>query len=130
TFYRMPSAKLVQTWAGEVPDDFTFAIKAPQRITHHKRLKECAELVAALLASVELLAAKRGPILFQLPPNLHKDLPRLTAFLGALPPGCRTAFEFRHPSWFGDDTFEALRNGGAALCISDTAELSTPLVAT
>jgi uncharacterized protein YecE (DUF72 family) len=130
TFYRMPSAKLVQTWADEVPDGFTFAIKAPQRITHHKRLKECDELVQSLLGAVELLAEKQGPILFQLPPNLKKDLPRLRAFLAAMPKRCRAAFEFRHESWLSDDTYEALRAADAALCIADTEELSTPLIAT
>lgn len=130
TFYRMPSAKLAQTWADEAPDGFTFAIKAPQRITHQKRLKECDDAVATLLAAVELLAEKQGPILFQLPPNLKKDLPRLQAFLAAMPKRCRAAFEFRHESWLGDDTYELLRGAGAALCIADTAELSTPLVAT
>ncbi len=130
TFYRMPSAKLVQSWADEVPDSFAFAIKAPQRITHHKRLKECQDAVAALVGAVDLLAGKRGPLLFQLPPNLKKDVPRLTAFLATLPPTCQAAFEFRHESWFGDDTWAALRAAGAALCISDTEKLSTPLVAT
>jgi uncharacterized protein YecE (DUF72 family) len=130
TFYRMPSAKLVQTWADEVPDGFCFAIKAPQRITHHKRLKECEELVQSLLGAVELLAEKQGPILFQLPPNLKKDVPRLQAFLAAMPKRCRAAFEFRHESWLCDETYEALRAAEAALCIADTEDLSTPLVAT
>jgi uncharacterized protein YecE (DUF72 family) len=130
TFYRMPSAKLVQTWADEVPDGFTFAIKAPQRITHYKRLKECEDTLAALLGAVELLAEKQGPILFQLPPNLKKDVPRLQAFLAAMPKRCRAAFEFRHASWLADDTYETLRAAEAALCIADTEDLSTPLIAT
>jgi uncharacterized protein YecE (DUF72 family) len=130
TFYRMPTAKLMQDWAAGVPDGFTFAIKAPQRITHQKRLKECDELVAALLGIVELLAEKQGPILFQLPPNLKKDVPRLQAFLAAMPRRARAAFEFRHESWLADDTYEALRAADAALCIADTEDLSTPLVAT
>ncbi len=130
TFYRMPTAKLLETWAAEVPDGFTFAIKAPQRITHQKRLKECDDTVAALLAAVELLAEKQGPILFQLPPNLKKDVPRLQAFLAAMPRRCRAAFEFRHESWLGDDTYEVLRAADAALCIADTEDLSTPVVAT
>jgi uncharacterized protein YecE (DUF72 family) len=130
TFYRMPTAKLLETWAAEVPDGFTFAIKAPQRITHHKRLKECEELVAALVGIVELLAEKQGPILFQLPPNLKKDVPRLQAFLAAMPRRCRAAFEFRHESWLGDDTYDVLRAADAALCIADTEDLSTPVVAT
>ncbi|HEY2747529.1 MAG TPA: DUF72 domain-containing protein [Polyangia bacterium] len=130
TFYRMPTPKLLETWAAEVPDGFTFAIKAPQRITHQKRLKECDEVVAALLGIVELLAEKQGPILFQLPPNLKKDVPRLQAFLAAMPRRCRAAFEFRHESWLGDDTYDVLRAADAALCIADTEDLSTPVVAT
>ena len=130
TFYRMPSPELVQGWAAEVPGDFTFAIKASQRITHHKRLKDCSDVVEELLGLVALLGKKQGPILFQLPPNMKKDLPRLKDFLAALPRRCRAAFEFRHESWFGDDTFGALAAAGAALCIADTDDLSTPMVAT
>ena len=130
TFYRMPSAKLVQTWADEVPDGFTFAIKAPQRITHQKRLKECEQPLEWLYSAIELLAEKQGPILFQLPPNMKKDLPRLQAFLAAMPRRGRAAFEFRHESWLADDTYEALRAADAALCIADTEELSTPLIST
>ena len=130
TFYRMPSAKLVQAWFDEVPDGFTFAIKAPQRITHQKRLKECEEPLGWLFDAIELLAEKQGPLLFQLPPNFKKDVPRLQAFLAAMPRRCRAAFEFRHESWLADDTYEALRAADASLCIADTEELSTPLVAT
>lgn len=131
TFYRMPSAELVGSWAAEVPASFTFAIKAPQRITHQLRLREgSAEVVAALLDIVAVLGKKRGPILFQLPPNMKKDLPRLQAFLATLPRRCRAAFEFRHESWLGDDVYEALRAAGAALCIADTDDLSTPVIAT
>ena len=130
TFYKMPSAKLVQSWADEAPADFIFAVKAPQRITHHKRLVECAEPLQLLVDAIEPLGKKLGPILFQLPPNFKKDLPRLLAFLAALPKRWRAAFEFRHESWLGDDTYEALRAAGAALCIADSEKLSTPVVAT
>jgi uncharacterized protein YecE (DUF72 family) len=130
TFYRMPSATLVKSWAGEVPADFVFAVKAPQRITHHKRLVDCADSVAALLEAIEPLGKKTGPILFQLPPNFKKDVPRLAAFLASLPTRWQVALEVRHESWHADDTYEALRAAGAALCISDTEKLSTPLVAT
>ena len=130
TFYRMPSAKLVRSWADEVPDTFIFAIKAPQRITHHKRLKECEEPLASLFDAIEPLAGKQGPILFQLPPNFKKDVPRLQAFLAAMPKRCRAAFEFRHESWLADDTYATLRAAGVALCITDTEESSTPLIST
>jgi len=130
TFYKMPSAELVQSWADEVPNDFIFAIKAPQRITHQKRLKECEEPLASLFAAIEPLAEKLGPILFQLPPNFKKDLARLQALLAAIPKRYKTAFEFRHDSWLADDTYETLRAAKAALCIADTEESSTPLIST
>lgn len=130
TFYKMPSAKLVQAWADEAPAGFVFAVKAPQRITHFKRLVECDEPMGELFRAIAPLGKKLGPILFQLPPNLKKDLPRLRAFLGALPKRCRAAFEFRHPSWLDDDTFDALHDAGVALCIADSEKLSTPVVAT
>jgi uncharacterized protein YecE (DUF72 family) len=130
TFYRMPSAKLVQSWCDEAPEGFVFAIKAPQRITHQQRLRDAGDNVAALLRAVELLADKQGPILFQLPPFLKKDVPLLADFLAGLPKRCRAAFEFRHASWFADDTYEALRAGGATLCIADAEKLTTPVEAT
>ena len=130
TFYRMPSEKALTGWTKHVPEEFVFAIKAPQRITHQKRLKECDEPLKWLFDAIELLAEKQGPILFQLPPNFKKDVPRLKAFLAAMPKRCRAAFEFRHESWLADDTYEALRAAGAALCIADTEASSTPLVAT
>jgi uncharacterized protein YecE (DUF72 family) len=134
TFYRMPTAKLIEGWAAEVPEAFTFALKAPQRITHQKRLKEASELVQAFARAAGLLgAAHLGPLLFQLPPNFRKDVPLLTTFLdGAATdaPGARIAFEFRHASWFDDETWAALRAHGAALCVAEGESLESPLVAT
>jgi uncharacterized protein YecE (DUF72 family) len=130
TFYRMPSPKLMQGWCDEVPDRFRFAIKAPQQITHRLRLKDAGEAVDALVQAVELLAEKQGPILFQLPPFQKRDVALLTGFLKTLPRRVRAAFEFRHASWFSDDVYAALRDGGAALCVADSEKLETPLVAT
>lgn len=130
TFYRMPSSTTMEGWAREVPDTFTFAVKAPQRITHQLRLKNAGEALAALLAATELLAEKQGPILFQLPPFMKKDVPLLQAFLAEMPRRCHAAFEFRHPSWFADEVYEALRAAGAALCVAEGDKLETPLVAT
>jgi uncharacterized protein YecE (DUF72 family) len=130
TFYRMPTAKLVQSWADEVPDGFCFAIKAPQRITHFQRLKESADTVAALLRAIELLAEKQGPILFQLPPNFKKDVSLLKDFINGIPKRILAAFEFRHSSWFSDDTYEVLKSIDASLCIADDEKLSTPLIPT
>jgi uncharacterized protein YecE (DUF72 family) len=130
TFYRMPKPALLEGWAGQVAEGFRFALKASQRITHHRRLKDAAEEVAYFFGVAATLGDRLGPALFQLPPNLKKDLPRLEAFLGTLPAGRRAAFEFRHASWFEEDVFEALRSRGAALCIAEDETLATPLVAT
>ena len=130
TFYRMPQPKVLAAWAEQVPDGFAFALKASQQITHRKRLKEAGDAVAYFLQTASTLGDRLGPVLFQLPPNLKKDLPRLTEFLALLPPRSRCAFEFRHASWFDDEVFEALRDRSAALCIAEDEELATPDVAT
>ncbi|HWZ85120.1 MAG TPA: DUF72 domain-containing protein [Thermoanaerobaculia bacterium] len=130
TFYRMPKPALLEGWAAEVSPEFRFVLKASQRITHFKRLKEAADEVAYFFGVAATLGERLGPALFQLPPNLKKDLPRLEAFLETLPQGARAAFEFRHASWFEDDVFATLRARGAALCVAEDEELATPLVAT
>jgi uncharacterized protein YecE (DUF72 family) len=130
TFYRLPTAALLAGWAAETPAGFRFALKAPQRITHQRRLREAGELAAHFCELAATLGPRRGPLLFQLPPNLRADVPRLTDFLAALPAGHRVAFEFRHASWFADAAYAALRAHGAALCIADAAELSTPFETT
>jgi uncharacterized protein YecE (DUF72 family) len=130
TFYRMPSEKTIADWAAEVPVGFRFAIKAPQRITHQKRLKEVGDVALAFVSIAGKMGDKLGPLLFQLPPNMKKDVARLDAFLELLPPGLRIAFEFRHLSWFEDDVYETLRKHRTALCIAEGEGLATPLVAT
>lgn len=120
TFYRMPTEKVLVAWAADVPDGFTFVLKASQRITHRKRLKDAGEEVAYFLKTANVLGPKLGPTLFQLPPNLKKDLPRLQEFLGHVPEIWRAAFEFRHASWFDDEVFAALKGHNAALVIADT----------
>jgi uncharacterized protein YecE (DUF72 family) len=130
TFYQMPSEKTLAKWADEVPAGFQFAFKAPGRITHQKRLQDAADPTAFLWRTVATLGARLGPVLFGLPPNLKRDVPRLVDFLALLPAGRRAAFEFRHDSWFADDVYDALRARGVALCIADAEELSTPFVAT
>jgi uncharacterized protein YecE (DUF72 family) len=127
TYYQMPKAKLLANWAAEVPEGFRFAFKAPQRITHQARLKENArQPTAHLFETLGALGDRLGPVLFGLPPNLKKDLPRLEAFLELLPSACRVAFEFRNPTWLDDGVYEALRGRNAALCIADMEEQSTP----
>jgi uncharacterized protein YecE (DUF72 family) len=133
TFYRMPTDKLIEGWASEVPETFTFAIKAPQRITHIARLakaKSADETVATLLRIVGTLGARLGPILFQLPPFMKKDVPLLGDFLDAVPRGPRYAFEFRHASWFDDETWSVLGKHGASLCVAEGEKLESTLVAT
>jgi uncharacterized protein YecE (DUF72 family) len=127
TFYRMPKVSMLENWAQVTPPDFRFAIKASRRITHISRLKEsAAESVTYLYGNLAALGAKRGPVLFQLPPLLKKDLPRLSAFLAMLPAGHRAAFEFRNDTWFTDDVYEALRGAGASLCLSEREDNAAP----
>ena len=127
TFYRMPKAAMLEAWAGSTPEHFRFAIKASRRITHIARLKSAAaDSVAYLYRTLAALGAKRGPVLFQLPPNLKKDLPRLAEFLKLLPEGHAAAFEFRNDSWFDDDVYDALRGAGAALCLSEREDATPP----
>jgi uncharacterized protein YecE (DUF72 family) len=130
TFYRMPSESVLRQWSEVVPEGFTFVLKASQQITHRKRLKEADEAVGYFFGVARTLERRLGPTLIQLPPNLKKDLPRLEKFLEAIPEDVRVAFEFRNPSWFEDDVYEALRARGAALCIAHDEEQETPLVAT
>ncbi|MDO9220188.1 MAG: DUF72 domain-containing protein [Thiobacillus sp.] len=131
TFYRMPTAALLQAWAAEVPADFRFVLKASLRITHQHRLVDADEDVGYLLDVAGTLQQRLGALLFQLPPNLKKDVARLDAFLALLPPPHRAAFEFRHPSWFDDDVFGLLRAHQAALCIAEAeGDLEVPCVAT
>lgn len=131
SFYRMPKTSVLQAWASEVPAGFQFALKAPQRITHIKRLKDAAESLSLLIEVAGALQDRLGPLLFQLPPNFKKDAPRLHEFLALLPPRPRAAFEFRHASWFDEETFGLLRQHQAALCIAEAEDdLEIPMVAT
>ena len=131
TFYRMPREKNLLEWAAKVPDGFRFAVKAPQWITHHRQLQDVDSLVTGFREAIAVLGARLGPTLFQLPPVLKRDLPRLEAFLASIPRQWRIAFEFRHKSWLEDDaTLEALRARDVALCISDQDDLATPVIAT
>ena len=123
TFYRMPQPSMLENWKEQVPGTFRFSLKAPQRITHFKRLKEVDEETKYFLDTASVLEEQLGVVLFQLPPNLKKDLPRLEAFLAQLPAVPRAAFEFRHPTWFDDDVLELLRSRNHALCVSDTDDL-------
>ena len=132
TFRQIASEELLLRWAEATPADFRFAVKAHQRITHIKRLRDPAETTAEFLASLEPLrkAKKLGPVLFQLPPNFKCDVARLREFLAAVPSWVRATFEFRHESWFSEEVYAALRKAGAALCLAESEELKTPEVVT
>ncbi|HEX9424967.1 MAG TPA: DUF72 domain-containing protein [Pyrinomonadaceae bacterium] len=125
TFYRMPQPSMLENWKEQVPPTFRFALKAPQRITHIKRLKETDEETKYFFETAAVLADQLGVVLFQLPPNMKKDLPRLETFLAQLPQATRAAFEFRHPTWFDDDVLDLLRSQNRALCVSDTDDMPT-----
>ncbi|HEU4353740.1 MAG TPA: DUF72 domain-containing protein [Burkholderiales bacterium] len=128
TFYQMPKTAVLQNWARSTPESFRFAIKASHRITHLSRLKAdtAADSVAYLYRNLEALGPKRGPVLYQLPPFLKRDLARLTEFLALLPEAHAAAFEFRNDSWFADDVYEALKKAGAALCLSERGDNAPP----
>ena len=130
TFYRMPAEAMLEQWTREVPPQFRFTLKAPRRITHEKRLREAEANVTEFLRRAGVLGERLGAVLFQLPPYLKKDLPRLSDFLALLPPGTPAAFEFRNDSWHDDDVYEMLRARRAMLCVTDTDEGETPFVAT
>jgi uncharacterized protein YecE (DUF72 family) len=128
TFYRMPKTEMLEGWAQTAPEAFRFTIKASRRITHISRIKaeSAADSVAFLYRNLEALGPKRGAVLFQLPPNLKKDLPRLKEFLTLLPEGHRAAFEFRNETWFDDDVYDALKGAGAALVLSEREDNAPP----
>jgi uncharacterized protein YecE (DUF72 family) len=127
TFYRMPNEKLVSGWAAQTPSPYKLTLKAPRRITHDSRLRNCGDLVAGFCGVAGTLGDKLGALLFQLPPNFKKDLAVFDAFLEDLPPKVCAAFEFRHPSWLDDEIRDRLAARDLALCIADSEKLSTPV---
>jgi uncharacterized protein YecE (DUF72 family) len=127
TFYRLPEAEVFEDWARRVPDDFVFSIKASRYLTHIRRLKEPVEPVAHLLSRVRRLGKKLGPILLQLPPDMRRDAGRLRDALRAFGPHTRVAVEFRHDSWYVEETRATLVAHEAALCLADRgSRLVTP----
>ncbi|MCW5622425.1 MAG: DUF72 domain-containing protein [Burkholderiales bacterium] len=130
TFYRMPAESMLEGWAQQVPADFAFTLKAPRRITHDKRLREVDSDVAEFMRRAGALGERLGVLLFQLPPNLKKDLDRLRNFLALLPPDKRVALEFRNDSWQDDEVYALLRTAGVMLCVTDTDTGDTPYVST
>ena len=127
TFYRVPNEKILAGWSRETPAGFKLTLKAPKRITHIAKLKDCADLLQYFLRTAATLGPKLGAILFQLPPYFRKDLAVLDDFLAQLPQGTCAAFEFRHASWLDPEVFARLRAKNLALCIADSEKFSTPL---
>jgi uncharacterized protein YecE (DUF72 family) len=130
TFYRLPTEKLLAGWAAGTPDNFSFTLKAPRRITHDAKLQRCEDLLQTFCRTARTLGPKLGTLLFQLPPTFKKDPEVLRAFVGLLPDGTRAAFEFRHTSWLDTEIFDVLRAKNVALCVADSEKLSTPVEVT
>jgi uncharacterized protein YecE (DUF72 family) len=130
TFYRIPNSKTIEGWDQATPEHFKFGLKAPQKVTHIAKLRDCSELLDVFQRVVSGLGAKLGPVLFQLPPSFKKEGGLLKDFLGSLPTGIRAAFEFRHKSWFDDEVFSSLEKHNAALCIAESADLVAPNLVT
>ena len=130
TFYRMPTAKTTEGWLKQAPEGFAYTLKAPQKITHIKRLKDAGELLGFFCDSARVLGSHLATLLFQLPPHFRCDAARLEAFLADMPADVRPAFEFRHDSWLNDDVYAMLAGRNAALCIADFGDKTTPLRAT
>jgi len=126
TFYRAPNEKILDGWSRATPDRFRLTLKAPKRITHDARLRGCGDRVRQFLETAATLGSKLGALLFQLPPNLKKDLSLFDAFLDGFPPRVRAAFEFRHASWLDEEVYARLRARNLALCVADSERLSTP----
>jgi uncharacterized protein YecE (DUF72 family) len=130
TFHRIPAAKTIDNWNKLTPAKFRFALKAPQKITHWSKLRDCADTMRYFCDVVSGLGEKFGPVLFQLPPTFKKDTFVLADFVNCFPTGMRAAFEFRHESWFGDDVWEIFKSRNVALCIAETEDLATPKITT
>jgi uncharacterized protein YecE (DUF72 family) len=127
TYYRTPNKKILDGWNRATPDRFKLTLKAPKRITHDARLRDCGDLVRYFLETAATLGPKLGALLFQLPPSLKKDLPLLDAFLETFPPGVCAAFEFRHGSWLNDEVYARLKPRNLALCVADSENMWTPV---
>src|SRR5947199_7722993 len=125
TFHRIPAPKTIDNWKQLTPDNFRFALKAPQKITHWSKLRDCADTLDYFCKVISGLGDRLGPVLFQLPPTFKKDADVLSSFLRELP-STRAAFEFRHESWFNDEIYELLKSRTIAVCIAHTETIGTP----
>jgi uncharacterized protein YecE (DUF72 family) len=130
TFYHQPKPQTFKNWQKQAPKDFLFTVKANRFITHIKRLKDVEEPLERFFTGAQLLKKNLGPILYQLPPSMHKDLDRLKAFLQILPEGRIAVFEFRHNSWYCEDTYKLLDKFNTGFCIHDLVGVPTPRIIT
>ncbi|MHC4736706.1 MAG: DUF72 domain-containing protein, partial [Planctomycetota bacterium] len=130
TFYQLPKEQTFENWRKQAPKNFLFTVKANRYITHIKRLKQPEEPLERFFERANILQEHLGPVLYQLPPNFHKDLARLKDFLQALPKERVAVLEFRHKSWFCEDTYGLLNKFNAAFCIHDLVGIPTPRVVT
>jgi uncharacterized protein YecE (DUF72 family) len=126
TFYHAPLATTTHKWAEDVPGQFQFAIKASRYITHQKRLHDCEGSLKFFYKSIANLQPKAGPVLFQLPPSFRADLERLKTFINLLTSDYRSVFEFRHDSWFTEETYTFLTEHKIGLCITDLNGKESP----
>ncbi len=129
SFYRLPTPETVDKWREQAPPGFCYAVKANRFLTQTRRLKDCEEAMARMMASFSHFPPTLGPILYQLPPSLRLDLPRLEAFMRILPREAVHVFEFRHPSWYDDAVHAALERHGASLCVHDMPGSASPRLA-
>jgi uncharacterized protein YecE (DUF72 family) len=130
TFYHLPKEKTFQRWHDIAPKNFLYAVKASRYITHIKKLNDAGEPLERFFERANLLKTRLGPVLFQLPPSLHKNLDRLEAFIKLLPKRKTAVFEFRHQSWYEDDTFKLLDKSGVGFCIHDLSGNKSPRAVT
>jgi uncharacterized protein YecE (DUF72 family) len=130
TFRAMPRPQMLEGWVRETPDEFRFALKASQRITHQARLRNSQKDLDYFISVAGALGERLGPTLFQLPPGFKKDVALLSEFLAQLDGRMAAAFEFRDVSWFDDAVFDALGHSACALCIAESDKLATPVVLT
>jgi uncharacterized protein YecE (DUF72 family) len=123
TFYRMPQPGMIESWQSQVPENFRFSVKAPQVITHFRRLKDAAPQTRIMLKTVAALEERLGAVIFRLPEDMKKDLKRLEMFLKVLPAETPAVFDFRHPTWFDDEVVGLLRSQKRVFCVSDIEDL-------
>jgi uncharacterized protein YecE (DUF72 family) len=130
SFYRLPSERAFASWRDSSPGGFTFAVKVSRFITHIKRLKDSQAPLDTFVSRAKILGEKLGPLLYQLPPNMHRDDDRLESFLPILPREIKHVLEFRHESWLNDRVFEIMRRYNVGLCVFDMPDYRCPLLAT